>query len=161
MLETGGGAKALEDALEAMLLDNEDVTARGAVRRSNGAFKHASDITRPPDRRALLEAYQARQASLRSLMGKTDKQSREHLAAKLAAKDDEIARLRSERDLLIASHRAMILAVGEVGAMRSWRRLYERQKEALDRLEAIGATPAAEVVALSPKAVRGPRPVEV
>ncbi len=52
----------LEEVLEAMLLANEDITARGAVRRLDGLLRHASDITRMPVRRALVERFQRRQA---------------------------------------------------------------------------------------------------
>ena len=74
----------LEEALEAMLLADDDITARSAVRRLGGLLKHASDITRMPARRALVERFQRRQAELRAVMQKADNQSRTNLAARLA-----------------------------------------------------------------------------
>lgn len=138
----------MEEALEAMILDDEDITARGLVRHMGGVFKHATDVTRPPDRRAILERYQTRQAELRRVMSKADKTSKANLSARIARKDEEIAALTSQRDLLVASHRAMILAVGEMGGMKAWRRFFESYQGVLDSLRDMGAMPTADIARL-------------
>ncbi|MEO3430144.1 hypothetical protein AAFN88_14885 [Pelagibius sp. CAU 1746] len=135
----------LEEVLEAMLLDNETVTARGAVRRMDGVLKHASDITRRPERRQMLETYQKKQTELRSVMEKANKQSKTNLAARITKKEAEIAALTGQRDLLIASHKALILAVGEMGGMKAWQRFFESYRDTMDELRALGAMPSAEV----------------
>lgn len=145
MRELSGVLALLEEALEAMLLDNDDITARGAVRRLRGALKHASDITRVEERRALLEKYQARQKEIRIVAQKADKTSKPRLVAAIGERDAKISELERDRELLIASHRAAILAVGEMGGMRAWLKLFEAHDTALRRLKAIGAMPTAEV----------------
>ena len=148
----------LEEVLEAMLLANEEITARGVVRRLDGLLRHASDITRMPVRRALMERFQCRQAELRAVMEKADKQSRTNLAARLARKEEEAAELKRQRDILIASHKAMLLVVGEMGGMAGWRRFFERHQAVLEELNASGALPAVEIQPLARAAERGPSP---
>jgi len=135
----------MEETLEAMILDDEDISARGLVRR-----KHATDVTRPLDRRAILERFQARQAELRQVMSKADKTSKANLSARIARKDEEIAALTSQRDLLVASHRAMILAVGEMGGMKAWRQFFDGYQGVLDSLRDMGAMPTADIARLPP-----------
>lgn len=134
--------------LDAMLQDNEDISARGAVRRLSGTFKHASDITRNAERRQALETYQDRQSALRALMEKTNKQSKTNLIQAIERKNREIETLVRQRDLLIASHKAMILAVSEMGGRKAWLRFFERQHACIKELEALGALPKASVSVL-------------
>ncbi len=107
----------LEAILQRMLNDDVTITARAIARESDSPFRHASDLTRQPDRKALLDRYQLRQAELRSLIEKTAKQSRTNLQVKVTRLSQEVESLKAERDLLIASHKAMLLAVGEVGGV--------------------------------------------
>lgn len=146
MTDQSRSIEALEDALNAMLLDDEDITARGVVRRMDGVFKNASDITRHPERRAALERFQARQAELRKTMEKADKESKTALSAKVARLEAEVARVTQQRDLLIASHKAMLLAVGEVGGMKAWKKFFDRHQDVIEQLQKLGAMPEAEVV---------------
>lgn len=139
----------MEEALEAMLLDDEDITARGLVRRMVGVFKHPTDVTRPKDRRELLEQFRVRQEELRIVIAKADKTSKKKLSARIVRKDEEIEALERQRDLLVASHRAMILAIGELGGMKIWKRFFEAYQAAEDELHALGAMPTATVTPLA------------
>lgn len=141
--------------LEAMLEANIDITAREVVRRSDGVFKHPSDITRQPDRRTVFEGFEIRQKALRDLMSRADKTSRANLSARLAALEEQVREVTGQRDLLIASHRAMILAVGEVGGAKAWLRFFEGYGGVLGRLRSMGALPTAEVSDLAAKAPAG------
>ncbi|WP_271186628.1 hypothetical protein [Maricaulis virginensis] len=47
--------------------------------------------------------------------------------------------LERQNAVLIASHQAMITAVGELGDMRAWRRFFEDYQHILDYLEEGGA----------------------
>lgn len=132
-------------ALDAMLKDDEDISARGAVRRLAGTFKHASDITRHAERRHELETYQGRQTVLRSLMEKTNKQSKTNLTQAIERKNREIEVVVRQRDILIASHKAMILAVSEMGGRKAWLRFFERYQGCIEELMALGAMPSASV----------------
>src|SRR5579859_1803306 len=143
--ERNASLSLMEEALEAMIVDDEEISARGLVWRMGGVFKHATDVTRPTDRRSMLEHYQARQLELRRIISKADKTSKANLSAQIARKDEEIEELTRQRDLLVASHRAMILAVGEIGGMKAWRRFFDGYQTVLDELRALGALPAAEI----------------
>ena len=134
--------EALEAILESMLLDNENITARSVVRRSEGQFKNASDITRNEKRRDMLETYQAKQADLRALMAKSNKLSKESLSEQIPVLKLELEKLTRQRDILIASHKAMLLAVGEVGGMKAWKRLFEHNQTILEELSKMRAMPS-------------------
>jgi len=136
-------------ALDAMLQENEDISARSVVRRLPDTFKHASDITRHAERRRELETHQERQAALRSLMEKANKQSKANLSQVIERKNREIEALIRQRDILIASHKAMILAVSEMGGRKAWLRFFERHQTCVKELEVLGAMPNASVSALS------------
>lgn len=135
----------LDAILQRMLNDNIDISARSVIRETDCPFKHASDVTRQPERKALLERYKTRQRELRNLMEKTDKQSRTHLQAKVARLTQENDVLKGERDLLVASHKAMLLAVGEMGGMTAWRKFFPVWEETREQLRQLQALPNAEV----------------
>ena len=136
--------QALEAILQRMLNDNIRITARSVVREKDSPFKHASDITRQPDRKAVFDRYCARQAELKALIEKTDKQSRTNLQARVAHLTQEIEALKSERDLLIASHKAMLLAVGEIGGLAAWRKFFPAWENTRRQLAEMQALPGAE-----------------
>ncbi|WP_374377731.1 hypothetical protein [Dongia sp.] len=149
--------QVLEETLEAMLLDNEDISARAVVRRAPEIFKHASDITRHTERSDILARYRQRQDEMRIIMGKADKQSKANLSAQLLKKNNEIAELTRQRDLLIASHKAMLLAVGQVGGKKAWKAFFETYQEAVDELESMKAMPTAEITPLPTRPTKGKR----
>ena len=65
----------------------------------------------------------------------------------LAEAKRKIAKLEEQNALLIASHQAMIMAVGELGGMRAWRRFFEDYQSIVDRLVDCGAIPQrAEII---------------
>lgn len=136
----------LETLLQRMLNDNIAITARAVIREQGCPFNHASDITRQPERKALLKQYQARQSELRALVEKTDKQSRTNLQVRLARLTKDNETLKAERDLLIASHKAMLLAVGEMGGMAAWRKFFPAWEETRERLSQLQALPSAAVL---------------
>lgn len=142
----------LETVLQRMLNDNVVITARSVIREQDCPFKHASDITRQPERKALLDQYQARQSELHALVEKTDKQSRTNLQTRVARLTQENETLKAERDLLIASHKAMLLAVGETGGMAAWRKFFPAWEETRQQLAALQALPSAKILpALTPQ----------
>lgn len=126
--------------LDAMLQENETITARAVARRLEGV-DHASSLTRDPWRNAKLTEWQTRQAELRRMIERTDKRSKSNLAAALEQKDARIRELEERVALLTASHRAMIHAVGEMGGMRAWSRFFDDYRAVLDCLHEIGAMP--------------------
>lgn len=143
--------RTLIATLDAMLQENETITARAVARRLEGV-DHASSITRDPWRNARLTEWQARQTELRRMIERTDKNSKSNLAAALERKDARIRELEEQVALLTASHRAMIHAVGEMGGMRAWSRFFDSYRHVLDRLKNLGAMPATAVtIVTTPK----------
>ena len=138
--------RELEAVLQRMLNDNVAITARSVIRQQDCPFKHASDITRQPKRKKLLDQYQTRQSELHALVEKTDNQSRTNLQARIARLTQENETLKSERDLLIASHKAMLLAVGELGGMAAWRKFFPAWEDTRQRLSHLQAIPSAAVL---------------
>jgi hypothetical protein len=132
--------------LSEMLDADDDLTARAVVRRSNGLFRHASDITRNQARNASLTNFRRRQEAARDLARKLDKDSKPRLIARLEAVQRENAVLKARQELLVASLRGVIHAVGETGGMRAWRRFFPAYSAAFNELVAIGALPSAEII---------------
>lgn len=136
----------LEALLARMLEDDEDLSARNVVKASAGLFRHASDLTRNADRRELLTTYQAQQEQVRRLGTKIAKSSKADVAKRLAAAEQEVHRLRSQRELLVVAVRAVIQAVGEQGGMRAWRKFFPSYSAAFAGLVALDVVPSADVL---------------
>lgn len=145
---------ALSSTLEKMIAADEDLTARNVARASGGNFKHASDITRQPARRALLEEAQSRQASLRKVAAKLGKSSPVDVAARLEAAQREIAQLKAEKVLLVSAVRAAILSIGRMGGMRAWREYFPAYSRAFEELRRLDALPPADVTDVTHGAAR-------
>lgn len=134
----------LTQILDDLLQRNEDITAR-AVARLHPHIGHASTITRNAYRSDLLTRYQDKQEELRNHLSRLGKRSKESTAADLASKDQRIAELEWQVDLLRSSHLAMIRAVGELGGMSKWLRFFENYKDARDQLYQLNAMPVAQI----------------
>lgn len=139
----------LEELLEAMIADDEDITVRAVCRRSDGVFKHATDITRNDTRHDAVKAAITRQETIRTAVNRSSKKSRTELEKLVALKNDEIAQLQADKELLIASHRAMILAVAEMGGFPTWKRFFDRYQATIDQLEKMRSLPDVNVISLS------------
>jgi hypothetical protein len=131
----------LRAVLEQMLLSNITITARAVTRELGTPFKNASDITRHERRRAVLEEFQRRQRTIRELAEDVDKESVTNLRLKVARLEEACATLQRSRDLLVASHKAMLLAVGEMGGMRAWVKFFPHWDQVRLSLHAMGAIP--------------------
>lgn len=127
--------KILEDLLETMIAKNEVITVRAVCRQSNGVFKHATDITRNGTRRGMVENAAKKQEIIQAAVNRSSKKSRMELERLVATKNSEIEQLRADKELLIASHRAMILSVAEMGGFPTWKRFFERYQATIDRLD--------------------------
>lgn len=135
----------LRAALEQMLSSNVTITARAVTRESGAPFKNASDITRHAQRRALLEEFQRRQQAIRRLAEDVDQESVTNLRLKVARLEESCLALKQSRELLIASHKAMLLAVGEVGGMRAWVKFFPQWDQIRRSLHEMEALPNARV----------------
>ncbi|RUW64422.1 hypothetical protein [Mesorhizobium sp. M4B.F.Ca.ET.049.02.1.2] len=141
----------LEELLEAMIAENETITARAVVRRRDSVFKHATDITRNDARRCMIDRYTKKQDAIRTAVERSSKKSRAKLEQLVATKNTEIQQLQAQRDLLIASHRVMILSVAQMGGFPTWKRFFERYQSTVDNLERMAALPRSDVVVLPSK----------
>ncbi|HEX7643465.1 MAG TPA: hypothetical protein VF472_14760 [Burkholderiaceae bacterium] len=140
---------AAEDAemsaiLEKMLAGDEDITAR-AVARLHPSIKAASSITRSERRSKLLAQYQERQAEYRRWRNRAGKQSSASIAASFEQKEQRINELEANVQILIASHVAMLRAIGELGGFSKWAKFYEQYREVRDDLAKIGAMSEATI----------------
>lgn len=142
-------AQILEELLEAMIAEDEAITVRAVCRRSDGIFKHATDITRNEARHGKVKEAISRQETIRSAVNRSSKKSRTELEKLVAMKNTEIAQLQADKELLIASHRAMILAVAEMGGFPTWKRFFDRYQSTIDHLEEMRALPDVNVISLS------------
>lgn len=150
--------KFLEGLLQTMVEQDLDVTFRKVAERSQGRFAHASTITRRLDLRAAVEAAQSRQKAARQVAANFSKNSPALLAERLAAAQAEVQALKRQRDLLVAGHRAAILAIGRIGGMKAWREYFAGYSEALQDLKELGALPEADIVRVTPAGVPAAKP---
>lgn len=137
----------MENILQTMLDSDEDITARGVIRR-HSTLSAASSITRNRARLAILSAYQSKQKELRSWRKRLAKRSTDSAAMSLAEKDIRIAELERQIELLTASHVAMIRAVGECGGFDAWGKFFPIYREVRTELVKMGAMPTAKVFSL-------------
>jgi hypothetical protein len=123
----------IESILQQLLDEDENITARGVV-KMHSQLKAASSITRDPIRLALLKCYQGKQVELRNWKTRIGKKSKSKIANDLASRDSRIAELEQQVNLLIASHLAMIKAVGELGGYAKWAGFFENYKVIREKL---------------------------
>jgi len=132
----------LSRILEEMVAENHEITARAVVRHSAGVFRHASDVTRHPLRKKLLTDFASRQTVIRQAIETSARKSKQALEQALARKQRQIDELTAQRDQLVASHRAAILAVTEIGGYPTWLRFFEGYDDIVRNLRMIGALPS-------------------
>lgn len=130
----------LTSVLNGMLDRNEDITAR-AVIRVHATIKNASDITRHPDRRSILEKFQAKQLELRKFAGKVKHSGTTVAAKQIQAADERIRELEANEAARIASHLAMISAICELGGTAKLLKFYKEFAHIRDQLAKQGALP--------------------
>ncbi len=143
----------MRQVLDDLLARNEDITAR-VVARLHPRIKAASSITRSAERSRILTQYQERQEEFRRWRGKLSKLSGTAAAGALAERDVRIAELESQVALLIASHVAMIRAVGELGGFSKWAQFYESYSASRDQLAQLGALPEAKMESFPPRGAK-------
>jgi hypothetical protein len=127
----------LPKLLDEMLSSAAEITAGSVSRRLNVA---ASTITRNVQRREQVFRYQQEQNRIKAVSARTDAVSREKLVRQIAERDEQIAELNRSVQILTASHKALLIAVGEMGGTAAWQRFfanYERIRMDLRQLSAV------------------------
>lgn len=87
--------------------------------------------------------------------------STDKLQQALAARDEQVAALTRKVQLLTASHKAILLAVDEVGGTNAWARFFASYKDSIGALrepEALPVAPGKPALAPHPPRARGARP---
>lgn len=127
----------LATMLEAFVDRDETVTYRAVAR----AFGMApSSMTRSVARRQLIDNAAQRQDRLRTWAGKARKASQHRLLSQLANKEQRIEELEQQVAVLAASHKALILAVGEMGGFKAWKNFFEDYQIPLQDIDFIPKT---------------------
>jgi len=138
----------MKSICDQLIENNETISARKVSRLLE---IQTTSLTRDPLRLEILNDAKNKQEKLREWLKRQPKQSRKKDAESLAARDLKIENLEEQKQFLIASHKAMIMAVGEIGGMAAWKRFFDGYQEVLDGLESMGAMPEAEVITLEDK----------
>jgi hypothetical protein len=133
----------LRTSAEQMLEGDETVTARSLARRAG--LRAASSITRDAARRALLGEFQHQQERRRTWVQRAKKVSTAKLQRALAARDEQVAALTRKVQLLVASHKAMLLALDETGGTKAWARFFAGYRHSLECLH--DAVPSGQLAA--------------
>ena len=128
----------LEAVMDDLLNADQDISARAAARALGIA---PTTITRNTTRMELVGKYQAEQERLRSIAMKADKTSKANLSRQIDLRDRTIAELEPRVHILTASHKAMLLAVGEIGGISAWRRFFEKYDDIKTELMKLNAMP--------------------
>lgn len=131
---------AMREILEQLLANDIEITAR-AVARLHPKIKAASSITRNEGRSQLLADYQMRQKEYRHWRSRAGKQSSVNVASLLAQKEQRIAELERNIQLLTSSHVALLRAVGAMGGFSKWAQFFDKYQEARNKLLELGAFP--------------------
>ena len=112
-----------------------------------------TSLSRNIDRRTQIERAQA----VQKLADRIDKTRRGHIKpgeqSLLARAYLRIEDLEAEKALLVASHRAVLMALGECGGMQAWMNFFEKWPPSLESFVRLGAIPDN----LAPLPVKGKR----
>ena len=113
---------SLETVLNSFIDSDETITYRAVAKELGMAV---SSVTRSAQRRALIDAANERQSEMRLWAKRAQKASQKNLLGKLADKERRIDELEQQVALLTASHKAVILAIGETGGYSAWQKFFE------------------------------------
>lgn len=124
-----------------MLADDETISTRSIMTRMPDEFGYPTAVSRPPALRQIYLNGRHEQQRIRAVAAK-NKQSRETLLRPIAQLKEAVEKQDGQIHLLVASHCAMISAVGEFGAMPAYLEFFKKQSKAMRELEALDAFPA-------------------
>lgn len=130
----------LQLVLDALIAEDVTITVREVARR-HPRLKNASAFTRNAARTAVIVKAQQLQENARSVrLGPATEQA-EAATTALEKRDEEVAKLRSQVDALVASHAACVRAVLKHGGMAALERFWIDYKGIADELRALKAIP--------------------
>jgi hypothetical protein len=136
-----GRDERLRSVLKEMLERGERISARGVLKHVPD-LRAPSSLTRDPVRRSLLEEFRQLQSTRNAWVERAKKQSTARLQRLLAERDDRVRELEHHVQVLVGSHRALMVAVGELGGLPVWRKAFAGYERCLKDLALLGALPA-------------------
>ena len=120
----------LENILKVMLENDQTITYR-AVAAQHPNFKYASSITRDPSRKMLVNIYQSKQNLIREKAENLKRVSQKSLIDKINNLEEENYILEQKNKALRMSHIALYKAVGELGGLAKWEKMFLLHQEYL------------------------------
>lgn len=130
----------LQLVLDALIAEDVTITVREVARR-HPRLKNASAFTRNAARTAVIVKAQQLQENARSVRLRPATEQAEAATTALEKRDEEVAKLRSQVDALVASHAACVRAVLKHGGMAALERFWIDYKGIADELRALKAIP--------------------
>lgn len=131
----------IEKALEKLYEEDQNISSRSVLQYVTDLSAPTS-ITRDPVRKKMLDDYKKKQQETRAWYERAKKSKRYSHASSIAEKDQKIRELEYRVELLTASHKALILAAGEMGGAKGWLRFYEHYQNNIEDLKKMGALPS-------------------
>jgi hypothetical protein len=140
----------LQLVLDALMVEDVTITVREVARR-HPRLKNASAFTRNAARTAVIvKAQQLQETARRVRLGPATEQV-EAASTALEKRDEEVAKLQSQVDALVASHAACVRAVLNHGGMAALERFWIDYKGIADELRALKAIPQGGTVVELPQ----------
>ncbi|WP_312607895.1 hypothetical protein [Agrobacterium pusense] len=137
----------LAEILHKMLADNIKITSGAVVRHSRGVFKNASDLTRVPSRKLLVDGAKVQQDQLRlELIGVVDLDV-ETLSIELARSKAKVERLERQKWVLSSALWRLTSIMTEAGRikMQEYMRLHAEIFEELEKEGSISPSEGKQV----------------
>lgn len=127
--------------LETMLAADRTISQRAAA-AEHPDFKNASDINRNARRKAMVDEYERRQKTLRSLTAKVAKTGTTAAAEKIQNLESRVKVLEENERARVVGHLALIQSVAEMGGTAKLKRFYKQYAEVRDRLSRERSVPS-------------------
>lgn len=121
-----------------MIEIDQSISTRNIMKRMPDDFRYPAAVSRPKELREIYIEAREKQKLVRLSAKKTGHSSRSDLEVRIARHVSRIQELEEQAQILIASHRALYAAVGEMGGSAAWLRFFEkhhRTMEVLDKLQ--------------------------
>jgi len=121
-----------------LIAQNKKITIRAVAERAGVAH---TTYSRDPKRKAQITRAREIQRLAWTIERSHRGQVEKHESVAMARLHKRLEQAEAHNQLLIASHRAMLSAIGELGGTRAWLRFFANHPNALASLDEIGALP--------------------
>ena len=125
-------------ACRELIAQNKKITIRAVAERTGMAH---TTYSRDPKRKAQIARAQELQRLAWTIKRTHRGQAEPHESVAMARLRKRLEEAEARNQLLIASHRAMLIAVSELGGTRAWLRFFANHPNALASLGEMGALP--------------------